>query len=48
MREWEWVDQIPAFKTYAKGGKVRVRYLTQAQARSLLGALPEHQREVVT
>lgn len=48
MREWEWLDQIPAFKTYSKGGKVRVRYLTQAQARTLLAALPEHQREVVT
>ena len=48
MREWEWLDQIPAFKTYAKGGKVRVRYLTQAQAQALLEALPEHQREVVT
>ena len=47
MREWEWHDQIPAFKTYAKGSKVRVRYLTQVQARALLERLPAHQREVV-
>ena len=47
MREWEWLDQIPAFKTYAKGSKVRVRYLTQVQARALLERLPAHQREVV-
>lgn len=47
MREWEWIDQIPAFKTYSRGGKVRVRYLTQDQARALLERLPAHQREVV-
>ena len=47
MREWEWIETMPAFKTYAKGGKVRVRYLTHAQAEKLLAALPEHQREVV-
>ena len=47
MREWEWIDQIPAFKTYSRGGKVRVRYLTQNQARALLERLPPHQREVV-
>ena len=29
------------------GGKVRVRYLTQDQAKSLLDRLPSHQREVV-
>ena len=47
MREWEWIDQIPAFKTYARGGKVRVRYLTGDQANALLERLPAHQREVV-
>lgn len=47
MREWEWLDQIPAFKTYAKAGKVRVRYLTRDQAEALLKRLPAHQREVV-
>lgn len=38
---------MPAFRTYAKGGKVRVRYLTQPQAKAVLARLPEHQREVV-
>jgi integrase len=47
MREWEWIETMPAFKTYSRGGQVRVRYLTHAQAKKLLGCLPEHQREVV-
>jgi integrase len=47
MREWEWIETMPAFRTYSKGGKVRVRYLTRAQAEALLEKLPEHQREVV-
>jgi len=47
QREWEWLDQIPAFKTYMRGGKVRVRYLTQTQAKALMDRLPAHQREVV-
>ena len=47
MREWEWLDHIPAFKTYSSGGEVRIRYLTHDQARQLLDALPDHQREVV-
>jgi integrase len=47
MREWEWIETMPAFRTYAKGGKVRVRYLTQAQAEAVLAKLPDHQREVV-
>ncbi len=47
MREWEWIDTMPAFRTYAKGGKVRVRYLTHGQAEAVLARLPEHQREVV-
>ena len=40
QREWEWLEQIPAFKTYKRGGMVRVRYLTQAQANILLDRLP--------
>ncbi len=48
QREWEWLENIPAFKTYTKGGKVRVRYLTHDQAKALLERLPAHQREVVT
>jgi integrase len=47
MREWEWIEAIPAFKTYARSGQIRVRYLTHAQADALLANLPEHQREVV-
>jgi integrase len=47
MREWEWIDTMPAFKTYAKGGKVRVRCLTTEQAQAVVARLPVHQREVV-
>jgi integrase len=47
MREWEWIDAMPAFKTYARGGKVRVRYLTTEQAQAVVARLPVHQREVV-
>lgn len=47
MRDWEWLENIPAFKTYEKGGKVRVRFLTHDQANNLLERLPAHQREVV-
>jgi integrase len=47
MREWEWIDAMPSFKTYSKGGKVRVRYLTTAQAEAVLAKLPAHQKEVV-
>jgi integrase len=47
MREWEWIDTMPAFKTYATGCKVRVRILTTEQAQAVLARLPERQREVV-
>ena len=47
MREWEWIDQVSAFKTYGKGGNVRVRWITEEQAERLLEALLEHQRDVV-
>jgi integrase len=47
MREWEWIDAMPTFRTYSRGGKVRVRWLTHAQAEAVLARLPEHQREVV-
>lgn len=47
MREWGWIETMPAFKTYGRAGEVRVRYLTQPQAEALLANLPEHQREVV-
>lgn len=47
MREWDWIDQVPAFKTYSRGGQVRVRWITEEQAEQLLRELPGHQREVV-
>ena len=47
MREWEWIDSVPAFKTYSRGEKVRVRWITETQAERLLAELPEHQRDVV-
>jgi integrase len=47
LREWEWIDTAPAFKTYKVGDKVRVRWITEAQAQTLIGELPEHQRDVV-
>lgn len=47
MQEWEWIETMPSFKTYDRGGKVRVRWITESQAQTLLGALPGHQREVV-
>jgi integrase len=47
MREWEWIETMPAFKTYGRAGDVRVRYLTHEQAETLLANLPEHQRDVV-
>ncbi len=47
MREWEWIETMPAFRTYARGCKVRVRYLTHSQAEAVLAKLPVHQREVV-
>jgi integrase len=47
MREWEWIETMPAFRTYSRAGQVRVRYLTHDQAEALLAHLPTHQREVV-
>lgn len=48
QREWEWIEHVPAFRTYHRGTKLRVRYLTQEQAKAVLALLPAHQREVVT
>ncbi len=47
MREWEWLDTVPSFKTYNKSSAVRVRWITKEQAERLLQELPDHQREVV-
>jgi integrase len=47
MREWEWIETMPAFKTYRKTSNARVRWLTQPQAERLLAELPEHQRDIM-
>ena len=47
MREWEWIETMPAFKLYARGTKTRVRWLTPAQAERLLKELPEHQQDMM-
>ncbi|MEO7689245.1 MAG: site-specific integrase, partial [Sphingomonas sp.] len=47
QREWEWIEQIPAFKTYTRNAKLRVRWLTHAQADRLLEELPEHQQDLM-
>ena len=47
MREWEWIDTMPAFKTYRRGDNSRVRWLTPAEAERLLAELPEHQQEMM-
>ncbi|WP_246543299.1 tyrosine-type recombinase/integrase [Novosphingobium profundi] len=47
MREWEWIETMPAFKTYVRNEQPRVRWLTHAQAERLLAELPEHQRDMM-
>ena len=47
MREWEWIDRVPAFRTYQRGDRMRVRWLTDEQAKTLLNLLPPHQKDVV-
>lgn len=47
QREWEWIEHIPAFKTYTRGAKPRVRWLTHAQAERLLKELPVHQQDLM-
>lgn len=44
--EWEWIDKAPAFKKRTEA-KRRVRWLTEAQANTLISCLPEHQRNPV-
>lgn len=43
--EWEWIDRVPKVKMYPEP-KRRVRWITQKQAKALLEALPEHQRDI--
>lgn len=47
QREWEWIEHVPAFRTYTRNGKVRVRWLTRAQADRLLQELPPHQQDLM-
>lgn len=47
MREWEWIETMPAFKTYVRGARPRVRWLTHAQADRLLAELPAHQQDLM-
>ncbi len=47
MREWEWIETMPAFKTYARNVKTRVRWLTRAQADRILAELPVHQQDLM-
>lgn len=44
--EWEWIDRAPKVRLF-KETNSRERALTPEQAKTLLGELPEHQREVV-
>jgi len=39
--EWEWVEKVPRVKLFREP-KIRIRYLTQAQAARLLSELPPH------
>lgn len=43
--EWEWIERVPKVKMYPEP-KRRVRWITPEQARALLEALPQHQREM--
>lgn len=47
MREWEWIETMPAFKTYVRAARPRVRWLTHAQADRLLAELPAHQQDLM-
>lgn len=38
---------MPAFRTYARGGAPRVRWLSHAEAARLLAELPEHQQDLM-
>ena len=44
--EWEWIDKAPKVKLF-KENPGRERSITAAQAATLLGELPVHQRDVV-
>src|SRR6266540_565545 len=44
--EWEWIDKAPKVKLF-KESPGRERSITVEQAETLLGELPQHQRDVV-
>lgn len=44
--EWEWIDKVPRAKLF-KERPGRERSIRVAEAETLLGELPEHQRDVV-
>jgi integrase len=47
MKVWEWIDRVPAFRTYSVATSRRVRFLTHDQFDRLLVELPPHQQEIV-
>ena len=44
--DWEWIAKAPKVKLYREA-KRRIRWITPAQAQTLLAELPEHQRQIV-
>lgn len=48
LKEWEWIDQVPAFRTYGeKRSASKMLIATPAQAKALLEVLPEGLRAAV-
>jgi len=48
VREWEWLDQVPALRTYgSKKDSSKMLIATPAQAKALLEVLPAHLRAAV-
>lgn len=46
-RDWEWVDRAPAVRLLKEPSR-RIRFLTRAQAQTLLRELPPHLRDMAT
>lgn len=44
--DWEWIDKAPKIQLYKETNR-RIRWLKPEQAKQLLEALPEHQRDIV-
>jgi integrase len=45
VHEWEWLDRAPRVRMLKEPSR-RIRFLTRAEARRLLGELPEHLSEM--